>query len=118
MDVRLAENKFMANDASKYGADAVDAGRRPLRTSYFSKKIIAEGMMDVSLLTANSNQLKFILKYEFESRTYTLSLSLIVVSLILQILVGCALIFKVGCRHFINMIILFKLNKLVHSSVK
>jgi len=96
MEVRLAENKFMASEVSKRGADDVDAGRRPLRTSYFSKKIIAEGMMDVSLLTANANQLKFFLKYEFESRTYTLSVSLILVSLILQILVGCALVFKVN----------------------
>jgi Ninjurin len=96
MDVRLTENKFIDNEVSKHGADNVDAGRRPPRTSYFSKKIIAEGMMDVSLLTANSNQLKFFLKYEFDSRTYTLSVTLIVVSLILQIMVGCALIFKVS----------------------
>ncbi|KAJ6646309.1 Ninjurin-B [Pseudolycoriella hygida] len=57
-------------------------------------KGIAEGMMDIALLTANSNQLRFIISYNLESKTYYLSLGLIITSLILQITVGFGLIYK------------------------
>lgn len=52
-------------------------------------------MMDIALLTANSNQLRFIMSYNIESKTYYLSLGLIIASLILQVTVGFGLIYKV-----------------------
>lgn len=53
-------------------------------------------MMDIALLTANSNQLRFIMSYNMASKTYYLSLGLIIASLILQITVGFGLIYKVN----------------------
>lgn len=66
------------------------------KRQYHSKKSAAEGMMDISLLTANANQLKFIIYYNQASSTFYAALSLIVVSLILQIAIGFMLIFRVS----------------------
>lgn len=63
--------------------------------SFASKKTAAEGMMDIALLTANANQLRFLFVYNGESRTYEISVFLIIMSLILQVAVGVGLIFKV-----------------------
>lgn len=63
--------------------------------SFASKKTAAEGMMDIALLTANANQLRFLFAYNTESKTYYMSVSLIIASLILQVAVGVTLIFKV-----------------------
>jgi len=60
------------------------------------KKSHAEGMMDLSLLTANANQLKFILYYNKDAKTFYPALVLITLSLILQIAVGILLIFRVS----------------------
>ena len=64
--------------------------------SYASKKSVAEGMMDIALLTANANQLRFLITYNLDSKTFYISTGLIILSLILQIAVGIALIFKVS----------------------
>lgn len=64
--------------------------------SFASKKTAAEGMMDIALLTANANQLRFLFAYNSESSTYYMSVALIIGSLVLQILVGVMLIFKVS----------------------
>lgn len=63
--------------------------------SFASKKTAAEGMMDIALLTANANQLRFLITYNQDSKTYYMSISLIILSLVLQVAVGVALIFKV-----------------------
>lgn len=78
--------------------DSVDSPRRQLNIAniYHSKKSAAEGMMDISLLTANANQLKFILYYNQASKTFYAALSLIVLSLVLQVSVGFLLIFRVS----------------------
>lgn len=56
-------------------------------------------MMDIALLTANANQLRFILATNVRTIYNWVSLILIATSLIMQVLVGIALIFKVGtCR--------------------
>jgi hypothetical protein len=67
---------------------------------YQSKKSTAEGMMDISLLTANANQLKFILFYNQDSKTFYAALSLIIFSLVLQVAAGVLLIFRVSLRNF------------------
>ncbi|GAB0087043.1 uncharacterized protein DMENIID0001_013030 [Sergentomyia squamirostris] len=77
----------------KAAPDAID-GRRSVKSEYASKKSVAEGMMDIALLTANANQLRFIITYNTESRTFYVSLSLLILSLVLQVSVGIALIFK------------------------
>lgn len=52
-------------------------------------------MMDIALLTANANQLRFLLSYNSEERTFYISVTLIVLSLVIQIAVGIGMIFKV-----------------------
>lgn len=70
-------------------------GTGKAKNSYASKKSVAEGMMDIALLTANANQLRFLITYNQESHTFYVSVTLIAISLILQVAVGIALIFKV-----------------------
>lgn len=79
--------------------DVVDGSRtseRNVVSYYHTKKSAAEGMMDISLLTANANQLKFILYYNQASRTFYPALSLIMLSLLLQLSIGFLLIFRVS----------------------
>lgn len=82
-------------------ADDVDAPRRKNKIVdfYHTKKSAAEGMMDISLLTANANQLKFILFYNQASRTFYPALSLIILSLVLQVSIGFLLIFRVSFQQ-------------------
>lgn len=78
--------------------DEIDGRRRPpaINNAYHSKKLTAEGMMDLSLLTANANQLKFIIYFNQHSKTFIIALGLIVTSLILQVVAGFLLIFRVS----------------------
>ena len=53
---------------------------------YATKKTIAQGMLDVALLTANASQLKYVLQLgEDKHPFYTLMLSLIIISIIFQV---------------------------------
>jgi len=54
--------------------------------TYDTKKNMAQGMMDIALLTANANQLRYILEFRRENSTnFVLLLVLIACSLILQV---------------------------------
>ncbi|XP_076373520.1 ninjurin-2-like isoform X3 [Tachypleus tridentatus] len=55
---------------------------------YATKKTIAQGMLDVALFTANASQLKYILHMGTRHEFYYLMVTLISISIILQILVG------------------------------
>ena len=50
--------------------------------------------MDIALITANANQLRYVLEYSQENFFYYISIALILLSIVLQILVGIALILK------------------------
>ncbi|XP_076241540.1 ninjurin-A [Calliopsis andreniformis] len=63
-------------------------------STYAAKKTVAQGMMDVALITANANQLRYLIEYQRNSPTFFVTLSLIIVSLLLQIAVGISLVFK------------------------
>lgn len=52
---------------------------------YATKKTIAQGLLDVALLTANASQLKYILQVGEKHEFYTLMLTLIIISIILQV---------------------------------
>nr|XP_018906189.1 PREDICTED: ninjurin-2-like isoform X1 [Bemisia tabaci]XP_018906190.1 PREDICTED: ninjurin-2-like isoform X2 [Bemisia tabaci] len=65
--------------------------------TYAAKKTVAQGMMDIALITANANQLRYLLRFNHSSSTFTVILSLIIFSLFLQVLVGVCLIFKGRC---------------------
>ncbi|XP_025201335.1 ninjurin-1-like [Melanaphis sacchari] len=63
--------------------------------TYDTKKNMAQRMMDIALLTANANQLRYILEFRGKNSTnFVLLLVLIACSLILQVFVGTVLIFK------------------------
>lgn len=68
---------------------------------YATKKSVAQGMMDIALLTANASQLKYILKEGEESRFYLVNVICIGVSISLQMVVGVLLI--LNTRYNINM---------------
>ncbi|XP_055642869.1 ninjurin-1 isoform X2 [Toxorhynchites rutilus septentrionalis] len=55
---------------------------------YATKKTIAQGMLDIALLTANASQLKYILQVGEKHEFYTLMLVLISISIILQVTMG------------------------------
>lgn len=59
---------------------------------YATKKSIAQGMLDVALLTANASQLKYLLQVGHTHEFYTIMVSLISTSIILQILVGAFIV--------------------------
>ncbi|XP_055716653.1 ninjurin-1 isoform X2 [Phlebotomus papatasi] len=52
---------------------------------YATKKTIAQGMLDIALLTANASQLKYILQVGEKHEFYTLMLTLISISICLQV---------------------------------
>lgn len=60
---------------------------------YANKKSAAESMLDIALLMANASQLKTILEVGPTFTLYVPLISLISISLILQIIVGVLLIF-------------------------
>ena len=54
--------------------------------SYATKKTIAQGLLDVALLTANASQLKNVLQVGADNHMfYYFMLSLIIISIILQV---------------------------------
>uniref|UniRef100_A0A8D9E5V0 Ninjurin-1 n=1 Tax=Cacopsylla melanoneura TaxID=428564 RepID=A0A8D9E5V0_9HEMI len=60
----------------------IDANR------YATKKTIAQGMLDIALLTANASQLKYILQVGAKHEFYKLMVGLISTSIVLQVIVG------------------------------
>lgn len=52
------------------------------------------GLMDIALITANANQLRYLLEFNRKSDTFHIIIGLIIVSLILQVIVAMFLIFK------------------------
>ncbi|XP_003703099.1 ninjurin-A [Megachile rotundata] len=76
--------------------DTTDKKSQPYKQSntYAAKKTVAQGMMDIALITANANQLRYLIEYQRQSPTFYIILSLIIISLLLQVAVGVSLIFK------------------------
>ncbi|XP_045138556.1 ninjurin-2-like isoform X2 [Portunus trituberculatus] len=82
---------------SPYPGTFTPTGKRPLDVNlYATKKTVAQGMMDLALLTANANQLRYVLesgKYGNPTANYYISLTLIGFSIAMQLMIGVALIF-------------------------
>ncbi|KAG8187170.1 hypothetical protein JTE90_020045 [Oedothorax gibbosus] len=64
---------------------------------YATKKTIAQGLLDVALLTANASQLKYLLQVGKEHEFYYVMLTLISLSIILQMCLGTVLLIKARC---------------------
>lgn len=62
--------------------------------SYIQKKSLAQGMMDLALVSANTNQLRYIIEYKEHHPYFMTSLSLVIASLFLQLAVGMTLIWN------------------------
>ncbi|CAD7093041.1 unnamed protein product [Hermetia illucens] len=60
---------------------------------YATKKTIAQGMLDIALLTANASQLKYILQVGERHEFYKLMLILISSSIVLQVATAAVLMF-------------------------
>ncbi|XP_055543867.1 ninjurin-B-like [Wyeomyia smithii] len=76
-------------------ATEIDGARRSRgqqTQAYNIHKGIAESAMDISLLTANANQLRLLITYNNRSKTYIACITLIITSLVLQILVASGVI--------------------------
>lgn len=52
---------------------------------FTAKKTAAQGMMDIALITANANQLRYLLEFSRQSTTFYTILALIIVSMCLQV---------------------------------
>ncbi|KAF8795931.1 Ninjurin-2 like protein [Argiope bruennichi] len=61
---------------------------------YATKKTIAQGLLDVALLTANASQLKYLIQAGKEHEFYYVMMTLISLSIILQMCLGSVLIIK------------------------
>merc|ERR1712077_89676 len=80
-----SNNNFQTMDIS----DASGRKRGLDVNRYATKKTIAQGMLDVALLTANASQLKYVLQLgEDKHDFYYLMLALIILSIVLQAIVG------------------------------
>ncbi|XP_065354677.1 ninjurin-1-like isoform X3 [Calliphora vicina] len=78
-------NGMMNNETEMKGMDA---------NRYATKKTIAQGMLDIALLTANASQLKYILQVGEQHQFYKLMLILISLSIVLQISAGLLLMIQ------------------------
>jgi len=54
--------------------------------AFAAKKTVAQGMMDVALITANANQLRYLIEYQQNSPTFYVVMILIIISLLLQVI--------------------------------
>lgn len=66
------------------------SSRGSIRSRYFSnffamKKTAAQGMMDVALITANANQLRYLCEFSPRNSTFYILLTLILLSLLIQV---------------------------------
>ncbi|XP_046676162.1 ninjurin-A-like [Homalodisca vitripennis] len=72
---------------------------------YQQKKTLAQGMLDLALLTANANQLRYVIDAGYMHEYYYTNLTLIAASVILQISVGMLLLwnstFNINKQHHI-----------------
>ncbi|XP_053645237.1 ninjurin-2 isoform X4 [Cherax quadricarinatus] len=70
---------------------------------YATKKTVAQGMLDVALLTANASQLKYVLEVGEQHPYYAVMLGLIITSLVLQgltaVLLGVLTVLNIKKPH-------------------
>ncbi|CAG9800424.1 unnamed protein product [Chironomus riparius] len=59
---------------------------------YQHKKTLAQGMMDLALLSSNANQLRYVLELRSRHSYYLFSLTFIIASLVMQVVVGIGLV--------------------------
>lgn len=80
-DMEAVEDVVVKNAAS---IDTTDKKAKQ-ENSFAAKKTVAQGMMDVALITANANQLRYLIEYQRGSPTFYFIVILIAISLMLQV---------------------------------
>ncbi|XP_044759631.1 ninjurin-1-like [Coccinella septempunctata] len=88
------EEELSPEETMVVAEDEADIVATRTSNSYAAKKTVAQGMMDIALITSNANQLRYLMEYASETKTYYLNLVLISISLLLQVAVGVSLLFK------------------------
>ncbi|XP_036337938.1 ninjurin-1-like [Rhagoletis pomonella] len=97
---RLTHNNFIDSERSEIDGpiqipedmDAPEDLASVDVNAYAHKKTLAQGMMDLALLTANANQLRYVLETFNRHPYYYPSLVLLILSIAFQIAVGVGLI--------------------------
>lgn len=62
--------------------------------NFFHSRTLAQGLLDLSLLSANANQLRYVIESKNHHPYYYFSVSFLVASLIIQVIVGVGLVFN------------------------
>lgn len=83
-----------------YSTAHTDLASIPDINVYQQKKIIAQGMMDLALISANASQFRYVLQSKGKHPYYYTSLSMISLSLFFQLVVALGLIWN--CRFDVN----------------
>ncbi|XP_066263135.1 ninjurin-1-like isoform X2 [Euwallacea similis] len=84
----LMNLNFFKNNMSVSPVNRANGEKSLDVNKYATKKTIAQGLLDVALLTANASQLKYVLQVGEKHEFYSLMLTLISISIVLQVLVG------------------------------
>ncbi|XP_028143386.1 ABC transporter F family member 4-like [Diabrotica virgifera virgifera] len=91
----LQEEEEEADDGGNVDVEAAeDQEIKKPANSFAAKKTVAQGMMDIALITANANQLRYMVEYNQHSSTFYVNVILICLSLVLQLAIGIILIYK------------------------
>nr|SVE78918.1 EOG090X07V0 [Daphnia lumholtzi] len=72
--------------------EMVTVGKTLDANKYATKKTIAQGMLDIALLTANASQLKYVLQLGHRHEFYHIMVSLIASSIVLQVMLGLTVV--------------------------
>ncbi|CAH1286518.1 unnamed protein product [Diabrotica balteata] len=92
---RLIQQEEEADDGGNMDVEAAeDQEIKKPANSFAAKKTVAQGMMDIALITANANQLRYMVEYNQHSSTFYVNVILICLSLVLQLAIGITLIYK------------------------
>lgn len=85
-DVVVSLPKVEMPEGNGISTDTTDKRKNYRQGNTFAaKKTVAQGMMDVALITANANQLRYLIEYQRNSPTFYLIVILIAISLFLQV---------------------------------
>ncbi|XP_066263136.1 ninjurin-2-like isoform X3 [Euwallacea similis] len=85
----LMNLNFFKNNMSVSPVNRANGEKSLDVNKYATKKTIAQGLLDVALLTANASQLKYVLQVGEKHEFYSLMLTLISISIVLQVGQAC-----------------------------
>ncbi|CAO1342039.1 unnamed protein product [Diamesa serratosioi] len=97
-NIYIDEDNFQvsSNETGEINCATPDKSTNRDISSFVQKKNIAQGMMDVALVSANCNQLRYVLDMSGMHPYYLTSIILICTSLAMQLIVGLGLLWSNG----------------------